>query len=72
MRKRTKKLALHRETLRTLVTEELRRVAGGATFEFITTCACTDGCNNTDGCGSAGCTGGCGTETREFITTCVC
>lgn len=75
MRKRTKKLALHRETLRSLVTEDLRRVVGGATHEFITTCACTDGCG-TGGCSTAGCTGGgCGTggtETREFITTCVC
>lgn len=56
MRKRPKKLTLHRETLRNLQTRELRNVAGGETEEIMTTCACSDPC----GTGSCGCTGTCG------------
>ncbi|HKI04851.1 MAG TPA: hypothetical protein VKK31_22925 [Thermoanaerobaculia bacterium] len=57
MKKRVKKLNLHRETLRNL---QLSGVTGGigTTFERNTGCACTDGCGtNTCGCG----TGACGT-----------
>lgn len=61
MRKRAKKLSLHRETLRNLQAGDLRRAAGGGeTFEIDTTCACTDGCGTgTNGC-SGTCTCGCG------------
>ncbi|HYO15271.1 MAG TPA: hypothetical protein VE685_18905 [Thermoanaerobaculia bacterium] len=68
-----RKLSLSRETLRHLQAQEVRRAAGGATFEIDTTCACTDGCDTdgcTGGCGSNGC--GTGTCTQEFITTCRC
>jgi len=77
MRKQTRKLSLHRETLRHLQSGALRLARGaGETFEIITTCACTDGCGtDTCNCGTAGCgTAGCGTDTctREIVTTCVC
>jgi hypothetical protein len=68
MRKRTKKLSLHRETLRNLQARELRRAAGaGETYEIETGCACTDGCNTA---GSCGCTGTCGCGgSQEACTT---
>jgi len=71
MRKRSKKLALYRETVRNLMPEELNRVGGAAgTYEIVTTCACTNGCN--DGGGGGGDTGGCDGATYEIITTCAC
>lgn len=71
MRKRPKKLTLNRETLRRLEGAPLRHVAGGATHELNTTCACTQGCG---GGGTGGGGGGTATTTctREFVTTCVC
>lgn len=45
MKKRPKKLELHRETIRTLHTNGLVRIAGvGDTYEIATGCDCTDGC----------------------------
>lgn len=73
MRKKSRKLSLHRETLRNLQASDLRRVAGGETNEILTTCACTDTCNtDCGGCTtSCGCTGGsaeaCGTGTTYEI-----
>ena len=59
MNKRIKRLTLHRETLRNLQPSELFRAAGGGeTYEIYTTCACTDGCGGTNGCGTGTC--GCG------------
>ena len=61
MRKRTKKLSLHRETLRNLQARDLRRVAGGETNEILTTCACTETCASICfGCGTGSCGGSCG------------
>jgi hypothetical protein len=70
MRKRTKKLSLHRETLRNLQAGHLRRVAGGGeTFEILTTCACTDTCDTNWSCGCSGtCSCGCG-GSQEACTT---
>jgi len=78
MKKRVKRLSLHRETLRHLQPSELPRAAGaGDTFEILTGCACTDGCETgTCGCGSGtcGCGGSaeaCGTgQTYEVLSGC--
>lgn len=67
MRKKTRKLSLHRETLRSLQASDLRRVAGGETYEIYTTCACTDGCG-TDTCGCGTYTCGCG-GSQDACTT---
>lgn len=81
MKRKPRKLMLHRDTLHTLQPRLLHRAGGGGdTFEIITGCACTDGCPS-GGCGSAGCgTGGCGSggcgsagcpgETWEIISGC--
>jgi hypothetical protein len=53
MRKNRKKVALHRETLRTLSAPTLEYVAGGATR---TVNACNSGCNCTVTC-ATGCAG---------------
>lgn len=61
-----KRFQLHRETLRRLDADRLGQVAGGGeTFEIVTTCACTDGCD-TNGCGGG--SGGCGGSNH----TCTC
>jgi hypothetical protein len=61
MKKRLKKLALNRETLRHLQAVHLGRVGGGGdTHEVLTGCACTDTCATDAGCGSASCGGTCG------------
>lgn len=67
--KKKKRFQLHRETLRRLDVDRLGQVAGGGqTFEIITTCACTDGCD-TNNCTGGGCgSGGCGTTGD----TCTC
>jgi hypothetical protein len=77
MRKRTRKLALHRETLRRLERMDLTRAVGkvGETFEIQTTCACTCTCDTCAWtCGT--CNGCGGTDTcrctQEIETTCVC
>ena len=50
MKKRLKKLALNRETLRHLQTVHLGRVGGGGdTHEVLTGCACTDTCGTDAG-----------------------
>ena len=71
MRKRLKKLALSRETLRHLQTAHLGRVGGGGnTHEFNTGCACTDTCPTDAGCGSASCGGTCaGCGSADACTT---
>ena len=75
MKKRVKKLSLHRETLLRLE-GDLRRVAGrrGCTFEDLTTCVCTDDCNSggTGGTGSAGCTGGTNCPTLTYLDLTCC
>ncbi len=81
MRKRLKKLALNRETLRHLQTIQLGPVAaGGNTHEFNTGCACTDTCGTNAGCGTDSCGGtcaGCGSaaacttgNTNEILSGC--
>lgn len=74
MRKRARKLSLHRETLRNLQARDLRRVAGGESNEIMTTCACTETCpSDCFGCtASCGCSGGeCGTGTTfEILSGC--
>jgi hypothetical protein len=65
-----KKLLLHRETLHSLSRRHLAQVAGGGeTFEVISGCACTDGCDS-QGCGSAGC-GGSAAGCSDDTCTCV-
>ncbi|MEM7357237.1 MAG: hypothetical protein AAF657_40860 [Acidobacteriota bacterium] len=59
MKKRKKKLALHRETLRQLERKELGDVAGASGNLWVTGCVCTVGCAATCGCGTGG-TGSCG------------
>jgi hypothetical protein len=76
MKKRVRKLSLHRETLRHLQSSALHVARGGTgnTNEIMTGCACTDTCLSVcDGCGTNTCNG-CGTATctYELITTCVC
>ena len=59
MRKlRTKKLTLNRETLRSLQAGELRRAAGGDSFQF--------------GCESGSCPNDCGTVGCDTAATCAC
>ncbi|HEX3556499.1 MAG TPA: hypothetical protein VIA62_25030 [Thermoanaerobaculia bacterium] len=69
MKKRVRKLSLHRETLLHLQSNGLRAARGGTgnTNEIMTGCACTDTCltdvcggcgTNSCGCGSDSC--GCG------------
>ena len=61
MKKRVRKLSLHRETLLHLQSNGLRAARGGTgnTNEIMTGCACTDGCDTgTCGCGTGTC--GCG------------
>lgn len=78
MKRKTKKLALSRETLRHLQANELRRAAGGAcTQEFITTCQCTEGsCDSctagtaTVTCGTCQSDGCCQSETYEILSGC--
>lgn len=76
MKKRAKKLTLNRETLRNLGRMSLAQVAGGATHEFQTGCACTDTCvsdcqvcggTGSCGCGTANCTIG---NTHEILSGC--
>lgn len=72
MKKRVKKLSLHRETLLHLE-GDLRRVAGAVcTIEDMTTCVCTNACNSGGtGTRSAGCSGPrCPTLTIEDMTCC--
>jgi hypothetical protein len=73
MRKKTRKLSLHRETLLKLE-GDLRRVVGQGqcTLEDMTTCVCTDACNSdTGGTGSAACSGPqCPTLTWQDLTCC--
>lgn len=65
--KKTRKLALHRETLRVLDSVNLANVGGGATFGCPNTSVCTAsaacsfGCSADPGCGG---TNNCGSETR--------
>lgn len=45
MKKRSKRLALHRETLRNLNEQGLKKVAGGFTYDYAgcgTSCRCRD------------------------------
>ncbi|HEV7509291.1 MAG TPA: class I lanthipeptide [Thermoanaerobaculia bacterium] len=75
MKKHTRKLSLHRETLRHLQSNNLQVARGGTanTNEILTTCACTDTCGSCQGCGTGTGTGGTSnTCTQELITTCVC
>jgi hypothetical protein len=68
MRKRARRLALHRETLRRLERTDLARVAGGGeTYEIFTTCACTDTCDTNWSCGCGGSAEACGTGTTYEI-----
>jgi hypothetical protein len=73
MKRRLKRLALSRETLRNLQADQLGRVVGGTcTLEFITTCQCTEA-NCDSGGGSGGCgSGWCPTATQEIQTCCGC
>ena len=73
MKKKFKRLSIHRETLRNLQQPDLRRAVGGGT-EYLedSGCACTDTCNpDTYGCQTSG---NCPTLrcTYEDLTTCVC
>ncbi len=53
MKKRPQKLALHRETIQVIEDRRLARAAGrGDTYEFVTGCACTDGCDTGYWCGT--------------------
>ncbi|HEX3556497.1 MAG TPA: hypothetical protein VIA62_25020 [Thermoanaerobaculia bacterium] len=71
MKKHSRRLILHRETLRHLQSREMAVAHGAAnTHELNTGCACTVGCGTGGGTGGTG--GGTATCTREFITTCVC
>ncbi len=76
MKKRVRKLELHRETVGNLGRKGISRVAGGGdTNEIYTGCACTDGCNTGYWCGTAyGCTGGpsagCPGITNEIMSGC--
>jgi hypothetical protein len=80
MKKRVRKLSLHRETLRHLQSGVLRVARGGTgnTNEIMTGCACTETCLTEvcGGCGTNTCGGSCGCDsdncTREIYTTCVC
>ncbi len=51
MKKRTRKLTLHRETIRILGGHELSPVVGASGNELVTGCPCTEGCFQTCGCG---------------------
>lgn len=78
MKKRARKLELHRETLGEISRKGFGRAAGGGdTYEFVTGCACTDGCDTGYWCGTlygcpgtAACTAGCPGNTYEFISGC--
>jgi hypothetical protein len=62
---RTRKLTLNRETLLSLQADELRRAAGGDSFQFgCESGSCPNDCG-TAGCGTAGCTGTCATQCGE-------
>lgn len=61
----SKKLTLNRETLRSLQAGELRRAAGGDSFQFgCDSGSCPNDCG-TAACGTAGCTGTCATNCGE-------
>ncbi|HXU45265.1 MAG TPA: hypothetical protein VN783_07055 [Thermoanaerobaculia bacterium] len=48
MKKRPSRLTLSRETLQNLATPASRRAVGaGNTYEFVSGCDCTDGCETT-------------------------
>jgi hypothetical protein len=72
--KKTKKLVLHRETLRVLESNGLTKVGGGYTASCNTTCPNTWDCGGSNLC-SAGCTAdagcagtnNCGSYTRTTI-----
>lgn len=77
MKKRLKKLGLHRETVRNLQGDQLGKVAGGAcTQEFMTTCVCTDACDSGQSAAcptrawSCGCPPGCQSDTFEIQSGC--
>ena len=76
MKRKKKKLALHRETVKILSKEHLGQAgAGGETYELITGCACTDCCGGgqTGNCGSGGCGGTQDTCTCIFpLSNCFC
>jgi hypothetical protein len=50
---RTRKLQLNRETIRTLTTDEMARVAGGIAFRVGADCTCN--CCPTDACQTSAC-----------------
>jgi hypothetical protein len=74
MKRKARKLALHRDTLRTLQLVQVRRAAGGGdTHEIQTGCACSDGCCPPSvGCPTrVGCnTDGCPGNTDEILSGC--
>ena len=71
MKRNARKLHLDRETVSRLGQDQTAFVAGGGeTHEFISGCACTDGCNPGTGGGSGGYTQTCPSYTWEFISGC--
>lgn len=75
MNKRTMRLRISRETLRSLTWRQLGGVAGGGgeTHEIVTGCACTDGCPCPTA--SCNCSAGCNTQdcpgtTFEILSGC--
>lgn len=71
MKKKTRKLTLHRETLRHLQTDNLRKVVGGALAE--PTYDCTEGCTDITCAGSGCCSFGYGTcDTCDYNACTAC